>query len=125
MEANAMLGSTMLQTAAWVFVITALGGLAMAGIRFFGKRNPPVWLTMLHGLLAAAGVTLLLYAALAFGIPTMALVALVLFLVAALGGAVMNLNYQWKQRPLPAPLLIGHALLAIIAFVLLLGAAFG
>ncbi|HVR82653.1 MAG TPA: hypothetical protein VHF02_11325 [Luteimonas sp.] len=115
----------MLQTAAWVFVVAALGGLAMAGIRFFGKRNPPVWLTLLHGLLAGGGVTLLLYAALAFSIPKMALVALVLFLIAALGGVVMNLNYQWKQRPLPAPLLIGHALLAIVAFVLLLGAAFG
>jgi hypothetical protein len=55
----------------------------------------------------------------------MALFALLLFLVAAAGGVVMNLGYQWKQRPLPVPLMVGHALLAIVAFVLLLGASIG
>jgi hypothetical protein len=53
------------------------------------------------------------------------LLALLLFLVAAAGGIVLNLGYQWKQRPLPVPLMIGHALLAILAFVLLLGASIG
>lgn len=113
----------MLQTAAVLFVIAALGGLAMAGIRLFGKRNPPVWLTMVHGLVAAAGITLLAYAAFTVGVPTPAFWALVLFLVAAAGGAVLNLGYQWKQRPLPVGLMLGHAGLAIVAFVLLLTAA--
>ena len=115
----------MLQTATAVFVVAALGGLAMAGIRLFGKRNPPVWLTMAHGLLAGAGLTLLVYAAFTSPIPQMAMFALLLFLVAAAGGIVMNLGYQWKRRPLPVPLMIGHALLAILAFVLLLGASIG
>lgn len=115
----------MLRTATGVFVVAALGGLLMAGIRLFGKRNPPVWLTMAHGLLAGAGLTLLIYAALTSRIPQMAIIALMLFLVAAAGGIVLNLGYQWKQRPLPVPLMIGHALLAVVAFVLLLGASVG
>jgi hypothetical protein len=80
---------------------------------------------MAHGLLAGAGLTLQIYAALTSSIPQLAMFALLLFLVAAAGGMVMNLGYQWKQRPLPVPLLVGHALLAIVAFVLLLGASIG
>ena len=78
---------------------------------------------MAHGFFAGAGVTLLAYAALTVGVSRMAEVALVLFLVAAAGGIVMNLNYEWKRQLLPAPLLAWHALLAIVAFVLLLDAA--
>jgi hypothetical protein len=125
MEPDLLQPNLMLQSATGVFVVAALGGLVMAGIRLFGKRNPPVWLTMAHGLLAGAGLTLLIYAALTSSIPQLAMFALLLFLVAAAGGMVMNLGYQWKQRPLPVPLLVGHALLAIVAFVLLLGASIG
>ena len=114
----------MLQTAACLFALAALGGLVMAGIRFGGRRNPPVWLTMAHGLLAAAALTLLAYATFALGVPVLAKASLALFVIAALGGAFMNLNYQWKQRPLPAGLLVAHALLAVIAFALLLVVAF-
>lgn len=114
----------MLRTATGLFVLAALGGLTMAGIRFHGRHNPPAWLTMLHGLLAGAGVTLLAYAALTVGVPTLALLALALFLLAAAGGVVMNLVYEWNRRLLPAPLLIAHALLAVIGFVLLLVATF-
>jgi hypothetical protein len=120
-----MESNLMLQSATGVFVVAALGGLVMAGIRLFGKRNPPVWLSMAHGLLAGAGLTLLIYAAFTTRLPQMALFALLLFLVAAGGGVVMTLGYQWKQRPLPVPLLTVHALLAIVAFVLLLGASLG
>jgi hypothetical protein len=115
--------TTMLRTAAFLFVLTALGGLLMAAIRFFGKRNPPAWVTMVHGLFAAAGVTLLAYAAATASVPRMAIVALALFLLAAAGGVVLNLYYEWNRKLLPAPLVIGHAAVAILAFVLLLVAA--
>jgi hypothetical protein len=49
----------------------------------------------------------------------------VLFLLAALGGLVLNLRYEWNRLLLPAPLVIGHALIAVIGFVLLLAAAWG
>jgi len=77
---------------------------------------------MLHGFLAAAAVTLLLYAAATVGLPRMALIALVLFLAAAAGGAILNLNYHWKQLPLPKGLVIVHAIAAVAGFVLLLAA---
>lgn len=115
----------MLQTATILLAITALGGLLMAGIRFTTKHNPPAWLAMLHGLLAASGLTLLAYAICTLPVPRMATLALALFLLAAAGGAVMSLAYKWRQRLLPAWLVVAHAITAVIAFVLLLLAAFG
>jgi hypothetical protein len=114
----------MLQAAVALFAIAAAGGLVMAGIRLLGRHNPPAWLSMLHGLLAAAGVTLVAYAAAIGGVPTPGGWALFLFVVAATGGAAMNLLWQWRQRPLPVGLMIGHAGIAVLAFVLLCVAAF-
>ena len=37
----------------------------------------------------------------------------------------MSLAYKWRQRLLPVWLVVAHALAAVIAFVLLLLAAFG
>lgn len=113
----------MLQAAAVLFTLAALGGLVMAGVRFAGGKNPPASLAMLHGLLAAAGVTLLAYAAWVGSLPGRALLALLLFLLAAGGGAVLSLAYKWRQRLLPGSLVAGHALLAVAGYVLLLLAA--
>jgi len=76
----------------------------------------------LHGLLSAAAVTLLLYAYLTVGLPALAGWALLLLLIAAAGGAFLNLNYHWKMLPLPMGLIAGHAGVAVIGFVLLLAA---
>ncbi|NDZ17869.1 hypothetical protein C7T35_27810 [Variovorax sp. WS11] len=114
--------ATILRTATILFAIAAVGGLIMAGIRFAGDRQPPVALAMLHGFLAAAAVTLLLYGAVTIGLPSMALGALALFLLAAAGGAILNLNYHWKQRPLPKWLVLVHGLIAVAGFLLLLSA---
>jgi hypothetical protein len=112
--------SLILRTSTILLAIAAVGGLVMAGIRFAGNRQPPPALAMLHGFLAAAAVTLLLYAAATIGLPGMALVALILFLVAAAGGVILNLNYHWKQLPLPKGLVVGHAIAAVAGFALLL-----
>ena len=109
-----------LQTATALFALAAIGGLLMAGIRFSGRPRPPIWLAMFHGLLAAAGLTLLIYAAFTVGVPPMAQLAAGLLVLAAVGGIVMNLAYHWQLRPLPIPLMLGHALLAVAGFVLLL-----
>ena len=112
--------ASMLQVSVLLFLVAALGGVTMAGIRFAGKHNTPAWLAMFHGLLAAAGLTLLAYAALAEGVPAMAQLALLLlFLVAAGGGAVLSLRYKWNNLLLPAWLVIVHALAAVLGFVLL------
>ncbi|MGY1426134.1 hypothetical protein [Lysobacter sp. A289] len=115
----------MLRVAVALFAIAAAGGLVMAAIRLFGKRNPPSWLAMVHGLLAAAGLTLLAYAAIAGQVPNLAWVALGLLVLAAAGGALMNLVYQWQRRILPLGLLLGHVILAVVGFVALIAAAFG
>ena len=117
----------MLQTATILFAIAALGGLLMAGIRFAGNVNPPAWVAMIHGLLAASGLTLLAYAIATqplAGTSTQAILALVLFLVAASGGAVLSLAYKWKQRLLPKWLVLVHATAAVLGFLVLALAAF-
>jgi hypothetical protein len=111
-----------LQTACVLLAITAVGGLAMAGIRFAGKPQPPTWLAMLHGLLAGAAITLLLYAYFTVGLPSLAVWALVLFVLAAVGGVYLNLNFHWKMLPLPKGIIVGHAGAAVVGFVLLLAA---
>jgi hypothetical protein len=116
---KAMEPMLMMRTACILLAITALGGLTMAGMRFAGKPQPPTWLAMVHGLLAGAAVTLLLYAYFTVGIPSIAAWALLLFLVAAAGGAFINLNYHWKQVALPIGLIVGHAAIAIVGFILL------
>lgn len=115
----------MLRTATILLAITALGGVLMAGIRFGARHNPPAWVAMVHGLLAASGLTLLLYAICTTTVPPLATIALLLFLLAARGGAVMSLAYKWRQILIPAWLVVAHALLAVTGFVALLVAAFG
>ena len=105
----------MMQTATVLLAIAAIGGATMAVIRFSGKPHPPTWLAMVHGLLAASALTLLLYAWFTAGLPALAAVAVVLFVIAAIGGAVLNLNYHWKQLPLPKWLVLVHAAVAVIA----------
>jgi hypothetical protein len=108
---------TMLKTAVILLALTAAGGLLMAGIRFSGRPHPPSSITMLHGLLAGSGLTLLLYAGFAAGMPGGAWAGLVLLVVAALGGLVLNLGYHWKNLPLPVWLVLVHAAAAAVGLV--------
>ena len=111
---------TILMTVVVLFTVAALGGIAMAAMRFGTGRNPPAWLAMVHGMLGAAGLTLLAFAMFTAEIPSLAMVGGVLILLAALGGAVLNLGYHWHGRLLPSGLVIGHALLAVAGYVALL-----
>lgn len=112
-----------LQTSAALFAIAALGGAAMALIRFSGKPHPPSWLAMLHGFLAAAGLTLLLYAAATMSVPHLAMAAALLFLISAVGGVVMNLQYHLNAVPLPKWLVLVHGTIAVAGFACLVVAA--
>lgn len=111
--------ATMLRTSFILFAITAFLGLSMTAIRESTRHNPPAWLTMFHGLPAAAGLTLLLYATCALGVSRLAIVALILFLIAAGGGATLNLVYQQRGQLLPRWLMYLHLLLAVSGFILL------
>src|SRR5205085_878656 len=110
---------TMLKTAVVLLALTAAGGLLIAVIRFSGRPHPPSWLAMLHGLLAGGGLTLVLYAGFAAGMPGGAWLGLVLLAGAALGGLVLNLGYHWKNLPLPIWLVLTHAAIAAVGLVLL------
>ena len=111
---------SLMRAAVTLFGFATLGGVLMAGMRLSGVPRPPAWLAMGHGLLAAAGLTLLIYAAVVVGIPQLAQIALGLLAVAAVGGVAMNLLFHWKLLPLPIPLMIFHGLLAVTGFILLL-----
>ena len=110
---------TMLWTAIVLFAIAAAGGLVLAAVRLVAGRNPPASLSLVHGLLAGAGLTLLLFAAFTAGLPSLAIWGLVVLLLAACGGLLMNLAYAWERKLIPRLLVYGHALLAVAGFVLL------
>ena len=111
---------TMMTTAAVLFALAAIGGLTMAVIRFRGADRPPSAIAMGHGLLAAAGLTLLIYAAASAGVPGLASVALLILIIVALVGVALNLIYHDKMRPLPKTTIVVHGVVAVIGFVLLL-----
>jgi hypothetical protein len=116
---TAMDAQTMLRTAIVLLAITALGGLLMAGLRFSGRPTPPSPVAMLHGLLAASGLTLILYAAFTSGLPPEGWAGLVLLLVAVLGGLLLNLRYHWERRALPIWLVLVHAAVAVAGLLVL------
>ena len=110
----------LLECAAWLFGFAAVGGLLMAIMRFSGKPYPPSWLAMGHGLLAGAGLTLLIYAAFTTGVPPLAKASIAIFLAAAAGGVFMNLRFHQKGIALPKGIVVGHGVLAAAGFVTLL-----
>jgi hypothetical protein len=114
-----------MQTAAIVLTLAALGGMTLAAIRLSGAPWPPLWLAVGHGAVAALGVGLLIYAAVSPGIPSLAQVALGIFILAALGGAVLFFGFHMRAKALPIPFVLGHGLIAATGLVLLLLSVFG
>jgi hypothetical protein len=102
-----------------LFAVAAAGGLVLALMRFTGKPYPPMALALVHGAVAAAGLVTLI-ALFAQGQGTSgARTALILFVVAALGGFGLFFHHL-KKVALPIWLVVVHALVAVIAFVILL-----
>lgn len=112
----------MLKTAAVLLAVAALGGLLMAVLRFGGQERPPAVLAMVHGLLAAAALTLLVYFALTTVLPKLALAATAVLVLVAAIGVTINLRYHARALPLPKPAVIIHGILAAIGFILLVAA---
>jgi len=113
----------MLGYALIVFAIGALGGIALASYVLRGRLAP--WpLSLLHAGLGAVGLLLVLYAALTTGISNVALAALVILAIAALGGfylASIHLRGTVAQQPI----VFVHAGVAVIGFLTLLAVVFG
>jgi hypothetical protein len=113
-----------MQTAAVVLGFAALGGLTLAGIRLSGTPRPPTWMALGHGVVAMTGLVLLANAAFTTGIPVLAQVSLGGLTLAALGGTSIFLGFHCRGRPLPIPLVLGHGVLAVTGYALLLFSLF-
>ena len=114
----------MLQWAVIVFAIGALGGVVLATSVLRGKLAP--WaLSVLHALLGATG--LVLTAIVVFGlsgtVAPHAGMAPALLVIAALGGFFLA-SFHVRNRPGPKAVVLIHAGVAVIGFVLLAGGAF-
>lgn len=114
---------TMLQTASILLLLTAAGGILMAFWRIAQKTNPPSWLAMAHGFLAASGLTLLAYAGLTDRVEGGAMLGLILVAAAAGGGVFMNLGYNLAGKLLPLWLLYLHIALAAAGTLLVVWGA--
>ena len=110
----------MMKAAAVLLGIAAIGGLVMAVVRFRGAERPPTFVLMAHGVLAAAALTLLIYAAATVGLPGLATASTVIFVVVAIVGAWLNLNYHSKMLAIPKTPIVVHGLAAVAGYVLLL-----
>ncbi|MBI5861545.1 MAG: hypothetical protein HZB64_05120 [Rhodocyclales bacterium] len=98
-----------------LFAVAAVIGIVMAS-KHFGGANPPLPMALLHGLFAASGLVILILNLLQGG--DVSLPSLVLFVVAALGGFVL-FSFHLRQKRLPSPVVIIHAVVAVIAFLVL------
>lgn len=114
----------MLMTAVILFAVAALGGVVMAVKHFQTRTLPPVPWAVFHGIFAAAGLVLLLVAVLSSSGGGLAVWALVLFILAALGGFTMALGFHRRAKPLPSGFVAVHGLLSVVAFLILLTSAF-
>lgn len=103
------------------FAIAALIGLVLVSMYSRGKLT--VGGALLHGLFAAIGLILLIIMAVKGQTTTAMNYALILFIIAAIGGAVLFLSHLTKGV-LPKPLLAIHPIIAIIGFITLLAGAF-
>jgi hypothetical protein len=115
----------MLVWATILFAIAALGGATLATLHFRGRNPLPMPLALLHGALAATALVLLLFAALTQpGFGGLGMAALVIFVIAALGGFYL-FSFHLRSQVLPSPVVLIHGGAAVLAFVLLLLYLFG
>jgi hypothetical protein len=113
----------MLKIAVLIFAIGAIGGLIMA-MRVLRGQLAPWALSLLHAALGATGLVLTALVVLGPGAPSMVTVALLILVVAALGGFYLA-SIHAKQQVAPRTIVFVHAGAAIIGFLLLACGAFG
>lgn len=92
----------------------------MATRSFQGKTIPPI-LSVGHGLLAAAGLVTLLIAAIQGTGGNFVQYALIILLIAALGGFFL-LSFHIRRQRHPKGVIVIHAAVAVIGVLALLGA---
>jgi hypothetical protein len=118
-------GSTMIKVATILIALTAAGGVVMAGIRFMGADRPPSSIAMLHGVMAAAALTLLLYVAFTVGVTRQVQVAIGALVIAGLIGTALNLMFHVKLLKLPVALILIHGVFALAGLLLMIDVVLG
>jgi hypothetical protein len=107
-----------------LFAVAAVGGATLAVMRLT-NRPLPLALALGHGAIAAAGLVVLIVAVVgAAAVGTMLTAALVLFVIAAIGGFTL-LSFHLRKKSLPIPLMLGHGGAAVVAFLVLLSQVIG
>jgi hypothetical protein len=105
-----------------IFLVSAVGGLFMAYKILNGQLAP--WLvSLVHLLLGATGLVLVLLAVAAGAGGVIGYIALVILLVAALGGFLLAAMHL-RKKIAPPGLVILHAALGVTGVLLLLGVVF-
>lgn len=101
-----------------LFGIAALGGVFLAVTRL-RERPLPMPVSLVHGGVAAAALVWLIVAAFTQAPSPAVWLALVLFVVVALGGFVA-FSFHLRGRPLPRALLFVHGGAAVVSYLILL-----
>lgn len=105
-----------------IFAATAVVGLYMATRVLSGKLAP--WAAgLVHAALGATGLVVLGLAWLNGGMAQFAVIALGVLVIAALGGFFLG-SFHFRKVVAPKPVVVIHAGVAVIGFVLLCVAAF-
>ncbi len=112
----------MLNYALIIFAIAAVGGLVLANSVLRGKLAPWV-VSLLHAALGATGLVLILLS-LILGAGNMIRNAFIILVVAAVGGFYLA-SLHLRKKVAPAAVVIIHALVAVVGFLLLAGTVFG
>ncbi len=105
-----------------LFIVAAILGLTVA-VALFQKKETSKPVALTHGIIAAAGLVLLIIIAAQSPVRLLT-IAIALFVVAALGGVVLLAN-DLRKKPGPLALVPVHAVVAAVALVLVLVVALG
>ena len=114
----------MLKLAILIFAVGALGGLVLANSVLRGRMAS--WpLSLLHAALGATGLVLTAIVVLGDGgsVARIVPIALLLLVIAALGGFLLASFHVRKQLP-PGGVVLIHAGVAVVGFLLLAGGVF-
>lgn len=104
------------------FAIAAIGGLALATMKFTGK-GLPMPLAIAHGLFAATGLVFLIANVIMDSSNMLMNISLALFAAAALGGFTL-FSFHVRKKKTPDMLIYVHGTAAVTSFIVLLLAVF-
>jgi len=101
----------LLPVAISMFLIAALGGLAMA-IFIFKNKYPPLFLIGAHGFFALGALGLAIWSIGSYVMPSIVMYGTVTIMLAALAGLFL-ISFQFRDETHPKIIVVLHALVAV------------